>query len=570
MLHCRLQLLLCQSSGAALGRVPLLSARESGIASSSSSSPHWPQTQGTGMSGRSPPSPQGGAAGKGAAKRKLQGGEGTGEKKAKKTAPEQGAGWLAEAVAQSRRQAGLSVQGFGFDKKRMRVLSKASAMKGGSEGVLYWMSRDQRVQDNWALLYAQQLALEEQLPLHVCFCLVPCFLDATIRQFGFLLRGLEEVAKECSALGLEFHLLRGSAGEVLPQFVQKQGLGAVVTDFAPLRLPLQWVEEVKERLPQDIPLIQVDAHNVVPCWVASDKQEYSAKTIRKKITSKLPDFLKEFPLVAEHPHRASKPAKPIDWEQARSSLAVDRSVKEVSWARPGAAAGLEVLESFIDHRLKDFATQRNNPNGEALSNLSPWLHFGQVSAQRVVLEVRRHGRRWPQSVDVFVEEVVVRRELADNFCFYNKKYDRVDGAYEWAQKTLREHAKDRRPYLYSRGELEASRTHDKLWNAAQFQMVSEGKMHGFLRMYWAKKILEWTASPEEALATAIYLNDRYYELDGRDPNGYVGCMWSICGIHDQGWKEREIFGKVRYMNYAGCTRKFNVPKFEIKYNPKRC
>ncbi|XP_066565183.1 CPD photolyase isoform X2 [Amia ocellicauda] len=434
---------------------------------------------------------------------------------------ERAAGWLAEAVVRSRSQAERSVEGFQFNEKRVRVLSGTSAVKAGSEGVIYWMSRDQRVQDNWALLYAQQLALAERLPLHVCFCLVPRFLDATIRQFDFLLRGLEEVAKECSALGLEFHLLQGCAGERLPRFVQELGVGAVVTDFSPLRVPLQWVEEVKKALPRDIPLIQVDAHNVVPCWVASNKQEYSAKTIRNKINSKLPEFLKEFPLMAKHPHCASKPAEPVDWERARSSLEVDQSVKAVSWARPGSVAGLAVLESFIDQRLQYFDSLRNNPNSDALSNLSPWLHFGHVSAQRVVLEVERSGQRWPSSVKAFVEETVVRRELADNFCFYNKNYDCVEGAYEWAQKTLRDHAEDPRPYLYTRDELEAAKTHDKLWNAAQFQMVSEGKMHGFLRMYWAKKILEWTSSPHEALAIAIYLNDRY-ELDGRDPSGYVG------------------------------------------------
>lgn len=161
----------------------------------------------------------------------------------------------------------------------------------------------------------------------------------------------------------------------------------------------------------------------------------------------------------------------------------------------------------------------------------------------------------------------MRRELTDNFCFYNKKYDSVEGAYEWAQKTLKDHAKDKRSYLYTREQLEKAKTHDKLWNAAQYQMVAEGKMHGFLRMYWAKKILEWTSSPQEALCIALYLNDRY-ELDGQDPNGFVGCMWSICGIHDQGWAERPVFGKIRYMNYKGCLRKFNVAQFEKKYCPK--
>lgn len=188
---------------------------------------------------------------------------------------------------------------------------------------------------------------------------------------------------------------------------------------------------------------------------------------------------------------------------------------------------------------------------------------GQLSAQRVVMQVKQK-KNASESVASFIEEIVVRRELADNFCFYNQNYDNISGAYDWAKKTLQEHAKDRRQYLYTKKELESAETHDQLWNAAQRQLLLEGKMHGFLRMYWAKKILEWTASPEEALSIAIYLNDRL-SLDGCDPNGYVGCMWSICGIHDQGWAERPIFGKIRYMNYAGCKRKFDVEQFERKY-----
>jgi len=171
------------------------------------------------------------------------------------------------------------------------------------------------------------------------------------------------------------------------------------------------------------------------------------------------------------------------------------------------------------------------------------------------------------AVASFIEESIVRRELAENYCFFNPDgYDRLDGLYpqydnnSWAQKTLREHAGDKREVVYTAEQLEKGRTHDELWNASQLEMVHTGKMHGFLRMYWAKKILEWTPSPGEALRIAIYLNDKY-ELDGRDPNGYVGCAWAIAGVHDQGWAERAVFGKIRYMNLAGCKRKFNVANY---------
>lgn len=475
-------------------------------------------------------------------------------------------GWLQDQVLKQR----MEIKDVLFNKKRLRFLSQTQTVKQGSEGILYWMSRDHRVQDNWALIHAQQLAVTEQLPLHICYCLVASEAEsevATIRHYGFLLKGLEEVAKECSTLNIQFHLLNGSAGEVLPGFVADRSLGAVVTDFSPLRTPLQWLEDVTKGLPDDIPFIQVDAHNVVPCWVASDKLEYSARTIRGKITKLLPEFLTEISPVDKHPYTADKTAKPVDWAETVASLQVDRTVEEVDWAKPGAAAGMSMLESFIDQRLKHFATHRNDPNSAALSQLSPWIRFGHLSAQRVVLQVQSGGRSSTQSVSSFSEELVVRRELTDNFCFYNKDYDNIKGASDWAQKTLRDHAKDPREYVYTREELEKAKTHDKLWNAAQYQVITEGKMHGFMRMYWAKKILEWTASPEEALSSTIYLNDRY-ELDGQDPNGFVGCMWSICGVHDQGWQERPVFGKIRYMNYAGCKRKFDVDQFEKKYCPK--
>lgn len=474
-------------------------------------------------------------------------------------------GWLQEHLKQQRTEN----KDMKFNKKRRRFVSDAEKIKQGSEGVLYWMSRDQRVQDNWALIHAQHLAVKENLPLHICFCLVvPKSELSTLRHYSFMLKGLKEVAKECKKLDIQFHLLHGPPGDVLPGFVSDRNLGAVVTDFSPLREPLQWLKDVKKKLSKDIPLIQVDAHNIVPCWEASPKLEYAARTIRGKITKLLPEFLTDFPLVEKHPCTATRTAKSIEWDETLASLKVDRTVEETEWAKPGTKAGVAMLESFIDVRLKLFDTQRNDPNAMALSQLSPWIRFGHLSAQRVALQVQQSGRKKGLSVASFIEELVVRRELTDNFCFYNDKYDRVEGAYEWAQKTLKEHAKDKRPHLYSREQLEKAKTHDNLWNAAQNQMVTEGKMHGFLRMYWAKKILEWTPSPEEALSIALYLNDRY-ELDGQDPNGFVGCMWSICGIHDQGWAERPVFGKIRYMNYKGCLRKFDVARFERKYCSKK-
>lgn len=432
---------------------------------------------------------------------------------------------LQEAVSSQRKEVGSIIDFGDFKKKRVRVLSNATEVKQESDGIVYWMSRDCRVQDNWALLYAQKLALKNRVPFHVCFSLVPKFLDDTLRHYKFLLTGLREVAEELHQLNIPFHMLLGAGGKEIPKFVKAHNIGGVVCDFNPLREPLAWMEDCKANLPEDVPFCQVDAHNIVPVWEASDKQEYAARTIRPKINKKLEEYLQTFPMVQKHPHRPPKKGKeePIDWDEVYAFIRVDKSVDEVKELRPGYKGGMETLNRFIASRLKLFNTKRNDPNIDALSNLSPWFHFGQISVQRAVLEVRRKRSQYPESVAAFCEEAIVRRELSDNFCFYNKDYDNFKGLTTWAQKTLNDHRKDKREYLYTKKEFEEARTHDDLWNAAQIQMVRQGKMHGFLRMYWAKKILEWTHSPEEALDVAIYLNDRY-NLDGGDSNGFVGVM----------------------------------------------
>ncbi|UCC44627.1 MAG: deoxyribodipyrimidine photolyase, partial [Candidatus Zixiibacteriota bacterium] len=228
----------------------------------------------------------------------------------------------------------------------------------------------------------------------------------------------------------------------------------------------------------------------------------------------------------------------------------------ISHWESGETAAHRKLEKFLKDRLPEYNDQRNDPTRVGQSGLSPYLHFGQISAQRVALTVQQHDSHIA-SQESFLEELIVRRELADNFCYYNDRYDSFESFPGWARITLNEHRADPRPFLYSRDTLEAAATHDDLWNAAQTEMVATGKMHGYLRMYWAKKILEWSPTPEEALSRATFLNNRY-ELDGNDPNGYAGIAWSLGGVHDRAWREREIFGKIRYMSYSGCKRKFAV------------
>jgi deoxyribodipyrimidine photo-lyase len=444
------------------------------------------------------------------------------------------------------------------DPRRVNVLKRSSIVEGP---VFYWMSRDQRVNDNWALLFAQELALERKVPLGVVFSLAPRFLNATLRQYGFMLKGLREVESRLAKLNIPFFLLVGSPEQKLPAFLTQHQIGDLVIDFDPLRIKQKWKNEVAEQIKSN--MYEVDARNIIPCWEASNKKEYAAYTLRPKIHRTLPEFLKDFPLVQKHPFPWPKKVTKTDWDRAEKSLSIDRSVPEVDWLLPGEEAAAEILNHFLTKKLSAYASRRNDPNEDGVSNFSPHLHFGQISAQRVALEVQKK-RVKKESKDAFLEELIVRRELSDNFCFYNPDYDRFAGFPEWAQKTLNEHRGDQREYLYSLEQFEAGKTHDDLWNAAQMEMVQRGKMHGYMRMYWAKKILEWTASPEEALEVAILLNDKY-ELDGRDTNGYVGITWSIGGVHDRAWKERPIFGKIRYMSYGGCKAKFKVKTYVQKH-----
>ena len=481
----------------------------------------------------------------------------------------------------------LEVNESAVDRDRVRHLSGPTEPAEG-DCVVYWMSRDQRVKDNWALLYAQEIAISKQLPLAVIFSVVPTFLDATIRQFKFMLRGLEETEDSLVCKGIPFFLLSGNPVNTIPTWCSQNKPALLVCDFSPLRVSRQWKEDVGAKIPS-ISMQEVDAHNIVPCWMASPKIEYAARTIRPKITRQLDRFLIDFPeLVSPHPYAwgelcdSKSKAKNVgagavkfksgsstDWEAVTASLQVDRSVPEVTWLDPGERAALAALDDFLENRLRLYGSRNDPTQSQACSNLSPYLHFGQLSAQRAALSANRkpsmNGAR-----DSFFEELVIRRELTDNYCFYNRDgYDKLDGLYpqynneSWAQKSLRQHESDEREYVYSQEEFEKGKTHDELWNAAQLEMVHKGKMHGFLRMYWAKKILEWSPTPSQALDTAIWLNDKY-ELDGRDPNGYVGCAWAIAGLHDQGWREREVFGKVRYMNYEGCKRKFNVKRYVMQ------
>lgn len=441
-----------------------------------------------------------------------------------------------------------------LSKDRSRFLNKAEVGQGP---VVYWMSREQRVLDNWALLHAQHLALQDRKPLIVVFCLTLDYPAANLRHFSFLLTGLRETAADLKKLQIPFFLLEGDPPQTLPSFLNKYDAGLLVCDFDPLKVKVAWKRKISQAF--HFKVIEVDGHNIIPCWLASDKQEYAAYTFRPKVERMLEEYLTDFPTPRRHPVSLKGISPPaIKWKELYARIP-DQTVEPVSWLAPGPEAASRQLVRFIKKILADYNNGRNDPNQRCQSNLSPYLHFGQISAQRIALSVKK-SKTSRENKDVFLEELIVRRELADNFCFYNHDYDSTSGFSEWARKSHEEHRNDERQYLYELEELEKGNTHDPLWNAAQKDMVVRGKLHGYLRMYWAKKILEWTDSPETAMQHALFLNDKY-ELDGRDPNGYTGVAWSIGGVHDRAWPARPVFGKIRYMNANGCARKFNVKQY---------
>lgn len=442
-------------------------------------------------------------------------------------------------------------------------------------GVAYFMHRDQRLHDNWSVIYGQRIAVDNNLPFHIVAGISvkwPTDPEATRRALNFSLGGLEEVEEDCKKFGIEFHLLYEqdlitSISERIVNFIKHSNTKCIVVDFSPLKPHCEQIRilEKEMRKMDSCVLYQVDSHNIVPVWEASNVEEPRATEMRQKIMLKFDDFFTEFPNVQIHPIKSHFKSDPIDWDTVRASIVVDESVASPDWAKPGYKQAFLKLHEFIESGLKDYSEKRNDPTFNAISNLSPWLHYGHISAQRVIAEVLKYKSNYPSSVTKFIDEAVVWSEMSDNYCFYNSNYDNLEGAPIWAIETLNKHRITNREYIYSKEQFDIADTHDELWNAAQIQLKREGKMHGYMRMYWAKKILEWTVSPDEAIKYALYFND-HYSLDGADSNGYAGVMWSIAGVHDPPkWGERPVYGKIRYMSFNGAKKKFDVFSYISRY-----
>jgi deoxyribodipyrimidine photo-lyase len=420
------------------------------------------------------------------------------------------------------------------------------------------MQASQRAECNHALEYAVRLANRERLPVVVYFGLTAGFPEANARHYQFMLEGLAETRRRLEARGMKL-VVRECAPDAGAVELSARAASAVV-DRGYLRIQKAWRAEAAKAMP--CPLFQVETDTIIPVEDVSPKEEYSAATIRTKIARKLKDHL--VPLKERRP---LKDALSLDLESLPlddlpgllARLKIDRSVPPSPFFKGGPDEARKKLKVFLRDKLDHFDHLRNNPALDATSHLSPYLHFGQISPLSIALQASETGG---PGVNAFLEELIVRRELSLNFVHYNDRYDVYDGLPFWARKTLAAHREDERPAVYTEAELAAAATHDPYWNAAQQEMAVTGKMHGYMRMYWGKKIIEWSRAPEEAFRTALALNNRY-ELDGRDPNGFAGVAWCF-GKHDRPWGERAIFGNVRYMNDAGLRRKFDIDRYVAK------
>lgn len=466
-------------------------------------------------------------------------------------------------------------------KSRIHPLNVKSAPDGAG-CVLYVMSRDQRVEGNHALIAAQQHALAQKLPLAVVFCLYPKTGNRAREHYEFMLGGLREVESKLNTLSIAFMMVIGKPSSTISNVIKHTTPSAIYFDYNPLRGPKRLASQVASS--SNTPCFTVDTHNIVPVWVASDKREVGAYTMRPKLQKNFGLYLQSPETIEKHPHEWPGPVQSIKDLESK----INKVLKEIPnngtkiAFTPGYNAAVLHLEKFIAEKLEAYAVNRNDPSSGSQSDLSPYLHFGQISSLQVALRLREvaiengadlhylSSPKMPQpeeakktiinGIDSLIEEMVVRKELADNYCHYCKDYDNLNASPDWARKSLDAHRKDKRDFVYSLKDLENAKTHDEAWNAAQRQLTTSGKMHGYMRMYWAKKVLEWTESPEQAIEFLIRLND-FYSIDGGDPNGYAGILWSVAGVHDRPWFDRPVFGVIRYMNYEGLKRKFKIEAY---------
>lgn len=445
-----------------------------------------------------------------------------------------------------------------IEPERIRLLNDNAPDPRGRY-VLYWMQQSQREAFNPALEYAVTVANRLAQPIVVVFVLMEDYPEANARHFAFMLEGFPEVAAALERRGIAFVLRRGEPVETVLRLAMSASV--VVCDRGYLRHQREWREYIADQ--SKCRVVQIEGDVVVPVDQVSDRLEFAARTIRPKILRRRDSYLRAMTRVRPK-HRADTLNLPSDFDASNSAavlaqLHVDHSVPKSTRFRGGTARARKHLRRFANRDLTDYADVRSDPSAPRCSHLGPYLHFGQISPVEVAARVMSTENVSDADREAFLEQLVVRRELSINFVHYALNYDRYSSLPEWARRTLAQHAGDERPVCYSLPDLEVAKTHDPYWNAAMQEMTKTGYMHNYMRMYWGKKIIEWSASPQVAFSTILNLNNKYF-IDGRDPNSYTSVAW-LFGLHDRPWTERAVFGKIRYMNAAGLERKFDILRY---------
>lgn len=444
-----------------------------------------------------------------------------------------------------------------IEEQRIHYLNELNFCKGNY--VLYWMQSSQRVLYNHALSYSASLANDLDLPLLVFFGLSNLYEEANFRHYQFMLEGLAETSEELKKRNIKMIVWLINPAEGVMNLAGNAAV--VITDFGYLKLHETLISDVLKNIKKKF--IAVESNIIVPVKSASSKENYSAATFRPRIMKLINLYLNKVPDLKVGHTSLGLGLKGINLSTPGSvikEIKFDTSIPPVDGIKGGSSNAVRLLNSFIQKKLNEYHVKRNNPSLDFSSHISPYLTFGQISPvfiARKILETDSAGR------DSFLEELIVRRELSFNFVYYNKNYDSIKSLPGWAMDSLLKHESDRRDFVYTRIEFEKGRTHDVYWNAAQNELVTTGKIHNYMRMYWGKKIIEWTEGPETAFEYMVYLNNKY-ALDGGDPNSYTGIAWCL-GKHDRPWGERPVFGKIRYMNEKGLTGKFDMSLYLVKY-----
>ncbi len=450
-----------------------------------------------------------------------------------------------------------------------RVLVRRSgAPVKGAKCVVYWMQRAMRIVDNPALDVAIAAGNILGLPVVVYFSVIPNYPNANLRHYHFLAQGLRDVAADAAERGVGF-VLRRPPDNSLEAFLEEVQAAILIGDENPCRVPERWRVVFAKRL--KLPFWTVDADVVVPSRVFG-KSYFLLHHFRPHLKGELPKYLVAPAQI--DPQYAWKPDNApanfhLDRDLTEGFKLLDRCVRPVDTFTGGTHAAMKRLREFIAHDLASYDTQRNHPETKGTSRLSPYLHFGNIGPLTIALAVEEAAKQSQVATlarDRFMDQLIGWRELSVLFVKYNPNYDSWECAEPWARKTLVEHAGDNRPRC-TLAQIERAETGDELWNAAQREMVLTGWMHNMLRMYWAKKILEWAPDPARAFEWAVMLNDKY-ELDGRDPSGYAGIAWAIVGKHDRPWFDRPVFGLVRPMTANSFAKKFDAATY-IRQNSAR-